>query len=388
MESVEIEERSNRLSQTGSSRRGSSCRPLSWGSSMARSSRRDVFDPVDVNVAHVINRTVRRCFLFGQDELTGKNFDHRKVWIEELLEHFAAHFGIDLLCFAVLSNHYHLILRTRPDVVATWDDTEVARHWLMICPHRKVDGKPAQPSESELNMIRKCPVKLAEIRKRLSDISWWMRLLNQRVAQRANREEEESGRFWQDRYKAIRIVDEESLLACAAYVDLNPIRAATAETLEGSDHTSVQRRINSELVKHSKLPTETRRTQLAEFLAPLTLDERSGEVGPMPSETDFRCSDKGFLAIDFEGYIELLDWTARQEVKGKQGKTPTSMPPILQRLGIEASSWLELVHSFGKTFRMVAGRCDRVDCIRGHETGRRFRLTPTARRLLPSRLTA
>ncbi len=354
---------------------------------MARSSRRDVFDPSDINVAHVINRTVRRCFLFGQDELSGKNFDHRKVWIEELLEHFAAHFGIDLLCFSILSNHYHLILRTRPDAVATWDDTEVARRWLMICPHRNVDGKPARPSESELNMIRKCPVKLAEIRKRLSDISWWMRLLNQRVAQRANREEEETGRFWQDRFKAIRIVDEESLLACAAYVELNPIRAAIAETLEASDHTSIQRRINAEL-KQTTLPAETRRKQLADFLAPLTLDERSGETGPVPSQADSRCSDKGFLAIDLASYIELLDWTARQVVEDKPGRTPTSIPPILQRLGIESGSWLELVQTFSKTFRIVAGRCDRVDCMRGNETGRRFRLTPSARRLLPSQQAA
>ena len=70
-----------------------------------------------------------------------------------------------------------------------------------------------------------------------------MRLLCQRVAQRANHEEEENGRFFQDRYRATRLVDEASLLACAAYVDLNPIRAAICQTLETSDHTSVQRRI-------------------------------------------------------------------------------------------------------------------------------------------------
>jgi hypothetical protein len=51
--------------------------------------------------------------------------------------------------------------------------------------------------------------------------------------------------FWQSRFKAVRILDEESLLACAAYVDLNPIRAALAETLEASDYMSVQRRITT-----------------------------------------------------------------------------------------------------------------------------------------------
>ena len=65
------------------------------------------------------------------------NFDHRKVWIDEQLVQQARYFGIDLLCQAVLSNHVHLVLRSRPDVVAEWDDNEVARRWLMLCPLRR-----------------------------------------------------------------------------------------------------------------------------------------------------------------------------------------------------------------------------------------------------------
>ncbi len=131
--------------------------------------RAEVLDPNEINIVHVMNRTVRRCFLMGDDRVSGKNFDHRKVWIEQYLKQFAAQFGIDLLCFSILSNHFHLILRTRPDVVETWDDTEVARRWLMICPHRqRADGTPLPPTQPELNMIRNCPVQLAEIRSRLS----------------------------------------------------------------------------------------------------------------------------------------------------------------------------------------------------------------------------
>ena len=168
---------------------------------MVRLARAEVFDPHDVTIAHVYNRTVRRCFLLGDDPISGKNFDHRKLWIEQSLQHFAGYFGIDLLGFAILSNHFHLILRTRPDVVATWADGEVARRWLMLCPlHRAADGTIQEPTPPEINSIANCPVKLAETRKRLSSISWWMRLLCQRVAVRANREEEESGRFFQDRY--------------------------------------------------------------------------------------------------------------------------------------------------------------------------------------------
>ena len=153
----------------------------------------------------------------GEDSVSGKNFDYRKGWIEQYLVQFAAGFGIDLLCFAILSNHFHLILRSRPDVVETWSDEEAARRWLLLCPYRKdPNGLPLTPNQQEIASIAGCPVRLAEIRSRLSDISWWMRLLCQRVAQRANREDHESGHFFQDRYKATRLADEAALLGCAA----------------------------------------------------------------------------------------------------------------------------------------------------------------------------
>jgi len=96
-----------------------------------------------------------------------------------------------------MSNHIHLVLRSRPDVVAEWDDTDVARRWLMLCPVERDDNRqPKEPTEFELNQIRNNKEKLAEIRNRLSDISWWMRLLSQNIAQRANLEDEEVGKFW------------------------------------------------------------------------------------------------------------------------------------------------------------------------------------------------
>ena len=165
---------------------------------------------------------------------------------EKELERLAACFGIDLLTYAILSNHFHLILRSRPDVVQTWSDEEIACRWLTLCPIRKDDeGSAKEPNENEIKSIVNNAQCLLEIRSRLSNISWWMRLLSQTIAQRANREDEEVGKFWQARYKAVRLLDETAILACSAYVDLNPIRAAIAETLEGSDYTSVQRRILS-----------------------------------------------------------------------------------------------------------------------------------------------
>ena len=152
-------------------------------------------------------------------------------------------FGIDVLGFAILSNHFHLILRSRPDCVETWDDTEVARRWLMLCPVRKDQQCHAEePSNVELNSIRNDKDRVTTIRSRLSDLSWWMRLLCQQIAVRANKEDKEDGRFFQSRYRAVRLLDEQALVACAAYVDLNPIRAALSETLEASDSSAIETR--------------------------------------------------------------------------------------------------------------------------------------------------
>jgi hypothetical protein len=139
---------------------------------MARLARSEVFDPTEVAVLHICARVVRRCYLFGVDPVTGTDHDHRKIWIEDQLKLLATHLGIDLLAFAILSNHFHLILRSRPDVVAAWDDSEVARRWLMVCPIRKKKDRSAEePKEFELNSIRNDPVKLATFRKRLGQRS-------------------------------------------------------------------------------------------------------------------------------------------------------------------------------------------------------------------------
>ncbi len=317
---------------------------------MSRVPRKDLFSWNEVQVAHVWNRVVRKCFLLGEDPVSGKNYDHRKVWIVELLDYYARFFGIDLLEYALLSNHFHLILRSRPDVVATWYDTEVAFRWLMICPvRRNADGSPAEPSEPEMNAIVNDEKRLGEIRSRLSDFSWWVRLVTQRIAQRANLEDEQEGKFWQARYKASLIEDEASLLACSAYVNLNPIRAALAERVEDGPFTSIQRRLISHRFRKYRQISgeEVEERALADcHLSRFTIYEATDPVGPHVGKERLRCSDKGYLPMALEDYVVLLDWTARQRVVGKRGSTPEEVPPILERLSLTPERWEALVNDF------------------------------------------
>jgi len=372
---------------------------------MARLARVEVFATDEVAAVHVMNRTVRRCFLMGYDPVSGRNYDHRKVWIDEQLVHQAKHFGIDLLCQAIMSNHLHLVLRSRPDVVQEWSDTEVARRWLMLCPRRRDENRrPLEPTEFEINRIVNNKEKLAGLRSRLSDISWWMRLLCQNIAQRANREEGEVGKFWQARYRAVRLLDEIAILSCAAYVDLNPIRAALAGTLETSDFTSAQKRslgLASESQQESQPecalsaglpetpPAAVRNEHIAavdlrsaEHLAPVELNERSGQPGPDANREGARCSNKGFLPMSTAQYLSLLEWTARQQRVAKPGRKPKQIRRLFNRLGISASVWNELVRNFGRLFSIVAGKPAVVDSHRSRSGVHRYRALPAARDLL------
>ena len=364
---------------------------------MARLSRQEVFAPDEVAVVHVSNSVVRQCRLLGTDPRTGKNFDHRKRWMEILLERYAANFGIDLLGFAILSNQFHLILRSRPDVVATWKDAEVARRWLMLAPFRKdIEGNPFDPNEADLHRILDDAKKVKATRLRLSDIGWWVRLLCQSVAIRANQEDQESGRFWQSRFRAERILDDSTLVACTAYVDLNPIQAAITDKLETSDLTSAQLRIKSHKAtlnataasqtgRSAEKPlgsaTKTSKAPADRFLAPLWLSPRQRKGGPVVNRTGERCSDKGFLPLTEEDYLQLLKWTAKQLSQETQSKTPPRCQEILDSLDLNAETWLPLVKKFGKLFYNVAGRPESIEETRSRIGQRRHYVRNETREL-------
>ena len=91
------------------------------------------------------------------------------------MEFLCSIFAVDLLTYTVLSNHCHLILRSRPDLVCSWTDWEVANRWWRLCPQRKDDSNvAAEPTDEEINMLTSDAAKMKELRQRLSDISWWI----------------------------------------------------------------------------------------------------------------------------------------------------------------------------------------------------------------------
>jgi hypothetical protein len=84
--------------------------------------RSHIVPPDEVGVYHCMARCVRRAFLCGVDPLTKHDYDYRKEWIRERLELLASVFAIDICGYAVMSNHLHVVLRARPDLVRDWSD--------------------------------------------------------------------------------------------------------------------------------------------------------------------------------------------------------------------------------------------------------------------------
>ena len=194
---------------------------------------------------HCYCRAVRRGWLFGKDKLTGKDYSHRKGWVTEKLGELSHIFAIDVAAYAVMSNHYHLVLHIDKPKCEGWTDKVVIRRWMKLFKGhdltlKVLKNKPLSEAEQW-----KADELIAEWRSRLSDISWFMRCLNEHLAKMANAEDKCTGRFWEGRFKSQALLDEQAIITCMAYVDLNPVRAGMATLPETSDFTAIAQRIQS-----------------------------------------------------------------------------------------------------------------------------------------------
>ncbi|WP_240041918.1 transposase [Aeromonas media] len=194
----------------------------------------------DTPYYHVVSRCVRRAFLCGQDAHSGQSYEHRRQWVADKLGQLSQVFAIGICAYAVMSNHYHLVLKVQANIAHEWSEREVAERWSRLFQWPLLVRRWYQGEEliaPELDVVQQL---IAQWRERLHSISWLVRLLNESLARQANQEDGCKGHFWEGRFKSQALLTESALLACMTYVDLNPIRAGIATTPEESDFTSNQ----------------------------------------------------------------------------------------------------------------------------------------------------
>jgi REP element-mobilizing transposase RayT len=286
---------------------------------------------------HCVSRCVRRAFLCGEDALTGQSFEHRRQWIEDRLLELASIFAINIAAYAVMSNHYHVVLHINREQALAWSALEVIEHWHRLFKGSLLSQRYYQGeslSKAELNALSD---QVAEWRDRLMSISWFMRCSNEPIAREANHEDAVTGRFWEGRFKSQALLDEKALAACMVYVDLNPIRARMADTPEQSDHTSIKQRIKQAI----KVQRPDQPEQQPDTLFPFAGNPRID----MPDGLPFNLAD----------YLELVDWSGRIIREDKKGYIPDHLPNILQRLDMDARHWIYLANNFEQPFKNLVG---------------------------------
>ena len=318
--------------------------------------RKELITVEDTPFYHCISRCIRRVYLCGEDFHAQQNFDHRKVWLVEKIMFLASVFAIDVCAYAVMSNHYHVVLFIHEEKAKSWLPEEIMDRWAQLFPtsaqrFQSLMDSPVAEVDKKFHLD-----KLAQWQDNLCDISWFMRCLNESVARRANKEDGCKGRFWEGRFKSQALLDEKTLLFCMAYVDLNPVRAKEVASPEESNFTSIQERLYCHAKRQSQ-PNRQQQKLIKNYQINL-LDKKEtaknqAKLKPLNGSSDAPLSEG--IPFTQQDYIKLLDWTGRVVRGDKRGVIDGSLPPIFRRLGIEEESWIDSVSHFQKYFFHAVG---------------------------------
>ncbi len=285
-----------------------------------------LLDATSPGVYHCVSRCVRRAFLCGEDAVSGRNFEHRKQWLEDRLLALAEIFSVSVLAYAVMSNHLHVVVRVDPGAAMSWHDQEVAERWVRLFPATRAGEIDVEGCRRRVTALSEATERLSVLRERLGSLSWFMRCLSEPLARLSNREDGCTGRFWEGRFKCQVLLDDAAVLAGMTYVDLNPVRAGIASDLPGSAHTSIQCRLRA----------------------------RSDADGAAGLDAVAGASTSRHLPLTLDEYIALVDWTGRQLHPGKRGAIATTVPPALRRVACE-SEWLPQVRGIESRYWRAVG---------------------------------
>ena len=294
---------------------------------------------------HVVSRCVRRAFLCGWDKFTGHSYEHRRQWIEARILELAECFAVSVYAYAVMSNHFHIVLHVDPVALHELSDKEVASRWLTAFPGPLKHDPSDETAERMILAITGNPERIAELRKRLGSLSWFMKALNEPIARRANREDNCKGKFWESRFKCQALLEEHAVLSCMAYVDLNPARAAMCDTLAESDHTTIQRRLREREGLIKKL-------------------RRGHSVLDRPLKPVAGLDVDALLNLSETSYIELVQWTGEQARSDKRGKLkPLSdgkraAPADIWQIVSHPREWVRQVHGTESLYYRAIGSAE------------------------------
>jgi hypothetical protein len=166
-----------------------------------------------------------------------------------------------------------------------------------------------------------------------------MKCLKEPLSRLANRQDQMRGAFFEGRFKSVAILDEESLLAVCAYIDLNPVAAGIVKVPEASPHTSIKSRVEHVKAQNRTVDLQAaKRGSVAGSTASAGL-EQSLWLCPIEDRRRLDSPREGMLeGFSLGNYLLLVDYTGRLFREGK-AVISRELSGILDRLGSSAESW-------------------------------------------------
>jgi len=238
----------------------------------------------------------------------------------------------------------------------------VARAWWYVRHDvDPVDDADQHPNAGHIAALCEDTAFIARWRERLASASWFMKSLKEPLSRQANREDGCSGAFWEGRFTSVPLLDEAAVVACLAYVDLNPVRAGIAATPETSAHTSIRTRVAQRAARAEARSQRRvgRRAEAAQTLraAGVSTVARQGVTDAQRADAEDESAYRSWLTpiseatrprADQSGwslrqYLALVDATGRALRGDKRGAIPAELPGLLARLDLDAESWLASV---------------------------------------------
>lgn len=308
---------------------------------------------------HCSARCVRGAMLWGMDERSGRDYSYRQQWALDKLSELAEVFTISVCAYALMPNHYHLVLYVNADQAQNLSDADVALRWgrLFKLPESLQQAASGGCSASELAQAQ---LVLQDLRNRLSDISWYLRSFNEAMARRINREDDCHGRFWEGRFKSQAILDQAALLACCLYVDLNPLRAGLVTGLQQATATALYQRSLAQA--WSKQRDQATASSPALPLHPFAADINAAPASGLP--------------FSYTDYFAVAEWTVQQLQTQASSVSDTNsrqaVPALLSQLGFERASFLAYMQAHALRRGSVIGQLERLRAYSEHRQLRRI----------------
>ena len=150
----------------------------------------------------------------GTTATLGKTTPTAKDWLVDRLTLLARCFAVEIYGYAVMSNHFHVVLHYDPKACESWTAEEVAERWVDAFPPTERGAVVEERKAEARALLLDDPEQLEHARRTLGSLSAFMKHLKQPIARRANLEDGCEGHFFEQRFYSGALLSEDAHAGC------------------------------------------------------------------------------------------------------------------------------------------------------------------------------